>query len=214
MSTALTQSDLPEIAPYEGETSKQFQGRRAFMEMGGGRSLLSAYNLVRAQAGKEPVTSAPGSWRRWAERWQWEDAARAYDARIAEAALAGISRAYWRRALRSRARRRCYLTNCANAWSSLTRPPSQRARWRDYFARVFPGCFGRLDMTRANSFRFRSWIPPRAATWSCLPNGRWRKSRNKAENGTHSRRKPKLRRLLPTPGMKNSGLHRDADAPL
>ena len=61
------------------------------MEMGGSRSLLGAYNLVRAQDGKEAVSSAPGSWRRWSERWRWDDAARGYDARVAEIALAGIA---------------------------------------------------------------------------------------------------------------------------
>ena len=91
MSTALTQSDLPVLAPYDGETAKQFAGRRAFLELGGARSLLSAYNSVRLTDGREPVTSAPGSWRRWAAKWRWEEAARSYDARVAEIALAGIA---------------------------------------------------------------------------------------------------------------------------
>ena len=59
--------------------------------MGGGRSLLAAYNAVRAEDGLEPVTSAPGSWRRWSLKHHWTDAAAAWDARLAEAALSGIS---------------------------------------------------------------------------------------------------------------------------
>ena len=59
--------------------------------MGGGRSLLAAYNLVRREDRARTVTSAPGSWRRWALKHHWTEAAAAWDARLAEAALAGIS---------------------------------------------------------------------------------------------------------------------------
>ena len=82
----------PEVsADIEGETDRQYLGRRTYLELGGTRSLLSAYNEVRRAEGLQPVGSAPGAWRRWASRWDWANSAAVYDAKIAESAMTALA---------------------------------------------------------------------------------------------------------------------------
>lgn len=77
------------------ESSEAYAALTTYFELGSGRSIADAYRTVKGlqRGSKEAPAQVPGSWKRWARRFEWVARADAYDRRLATEAHAGAEQA-------------------------------------------------------------------------------------------------------------------------
>lgn len=78
--------------PWEQQPDESAEAHRAFSifrDLGASRSVLKAYTKTRPTVGPGeaqvgPPKNIPGTWKKWAKRWQWQHRAQEWDKHLAQ----------------------------------------------------------------------------------------------------------------------------------